>query len=106
MRFALFCAIVIALALPALAPASFPAPVAVRRAVQVWPRSQRSAALAVAYCESRFQTGARNGQYLGLWQLGTRERRLYGYGRTALAQARSAHRLWLARGWRPWACRP
>jgi hypothetical protein len=81
-------------------------PPAVRRAVQVWPKAQRGTALAVAWCESRFETWARNGQYWGIWQLGKHERAKYGYGPTALAQARGAVRLWRARGWEPWSCRP
>jgi hypothetical protein len=41
----------------------------------------------VAYCESRFSTWAQNGQYLGLFQMGSNERATYGHGSTAYAQA-------------------
>lgn len=65
-------------------------------------------ALQVARCESGLHTWARNGQYLGLFQMGWRERRLYGHGATARAQAQAAHRYFLATGrtWRPWSCKP
>jgi hypothetical protein len=68
-------------------------------------------ALRVAWCESRFQTTARNGQYLGLFQMGSHERRTFGHGATALAQARAAYRYYRyslrhnGDGWRPWSCR-
>ncbi|HUF01932.1 MAG TPA: hypothetical protein VMN35_05870 [Gaiellaceae bacterium] len=65
-------------------------------------------AIAVARCESRLDTGARNGQYLGLFQMGSHERRLFGHGRTAHAQSRAAHRYFVRSGrdWSPWSCKP
>lgn len=65
-------------------------------------------ALRVAWCESRLDTRARNGQYRGLFQMGSWERRRYGHGSTAHAQARAAHRYFVASGrdWSPWECRP
>jgi hypothetical protein len=64
-------------------------------------------ALAVAWCESRLTTTARNGQYLGLFQMGTNERRLFGHGEGAHAQALAAHRYFVRSGrdWSPWSCR-
>lgn len=64
-------------------------------------------AVTVARCESRLVTTARNGQYLGLFQMGWSERRLFGHGRTAHAQARAAHRYFVRSGrdWSPWSCR-
>lgn len=64
-------------------------------------------ALDVAWCESRFQTTARNGQYLGLFQMGSHERRLFGHGRTAYEQSLAAHRYFVVSGrdWSPWGCR-
>jgi hypothetical protein len=64
-------------------------------------------ALAVAWCESRLLTTAHNGQYLGLFQMGSNERRLFGHGDTAHAQALAAHRYFVASGrdWSPWGCR-
>jgi len=64
-------------------------------------------ALRVAWCESRYHTWARNGQYLGIFQMGTTERATYGHGPTALDQAVAAHRYFLAaNGWGPWECKP
>lgn len=64
-------------------------------------------ALAIAWCESRHSTRAQNGQYLGLFQMGSHERRLFGHGATARAQAVAAHRYFVVSGrdWSPWACR-
>jgi len=65
-------------------------------------------ALAVSRCESGLQTTAQNGQYLGLFQMGTTARRLYGHGASALEQAQAAHRYFLdsGRDWGPWSCKP
>ena len=65
-------------------------------------------ALSVAWCESRYSTTAQNGQYLGLFQMGWSERRLYGHGRTARRQALAAHRYFVISGrdWSPWGCKP
>lgn len=67
-----------------------------------------SQALRVSWCESRWHTTARNGQYLGLFQMGSWERRTFGHGAGAWAQARAAHRYFVATGrdWSPWTCRP
>jgi len=64
-------------------------------------------ALAVAWCESKWYVWAGNGQYLGLFQMGSWERRTYGHGSGAWAQARAALRYFNASGrdWSPWACR-
>jgi hypothetical protein len=65
-------------------------------------------ALAVSRCESGLSTTAQNGQYLGLFQMGSNERRLFGHGPSALEQATAAHRYFVAsgRGWGPWSCKP
>lgn len=65
-------------------------------------------ALAVAWCESRYDVWAGNGQYLGLFQMGDYARSTYGHGDTALEQARAAYAYFAASGydWSPWACRP
>lgn len=69
-----------------------------------------SQALSIARCESgRSMTPrARNGQYLGAFQMGASERRLYGHGDTVLEQARAAWRYFVDSGkdWSPWSCRP
>lgn len=63
-------------------------------------------ALLVAECETggRWDTWARNGQYRGLFQMGTSERRRYGHGIDPWTQARAAKRYFIATGysWRPW----
>ena len=65
-------------------------------------------ALAVSRCESGLSTDAQNGQYLGLFQMGSTERRLFGHGPTAAEQAAAAHRYFVASGrdWSPWSCKP
>jgi hypothetical protein len=64
-------------------------------------------AIAFAWCESHLQTTAQNGQYLGLFQMGSYERQLFGHGPTAHAQAVAAHRYFVRSGrdWSPWSCR-
>jgi hypothetical protein len=64
-------------------------------------------AIAVAWCESRLQTTAQNGQYLGMFQMGSHERGLFGHGSTPHAQAEAAHRYFVRSGrdWSPWGCR-
>jgi hypothetical protein len=64
-------------------------------------------AVAVAQCESGLSTTAENGQYLGLFQMGSYERELFGHGDSALAQAAAAHRYFVRSGrdWSPWSCR-
>lgn len=62
-------------------------------------------ALRVARCESGLSTGAANGQYEGLFQMGSSERSRYGSGSSAWDQARAAHAYYSAAGgWGPWTC--
>jgi hypothetical protein len=65
-------------------------------------------ALQVARCESGFSTTAANGQYLGLFQMGSSERQLFGHGASAKSQAKAAYRYFLTSGrdWSPWSCKP
>ena len=65
-------------------------------------------ALRVSWCESRHSTSAQNGQYLGLFQMGSSERRLFGHGHTAHRQALAAHTYFVVSGrdWSPWSCKP
>jgi hypothetical protein len=65
-------------------------------------------ALSVAWCESRHSTTAQNGQYLGLFQMGSHERQTHGHGDTAHQQAVAAHRYFVLSGrdWSPWSCKP
>jgi hypothetical protein len=63
-------------------------------------------AVMVARCESHLDVNAANGQYLGLFQMGSWARATYGHGPTALEQARAAYRYFRVAGWAPWACKP
>ncbi len=65
-------------------------------------------ALQVAHCESGYRTTAQNGQYLGIFQMGSSERRQFGHGSTALEQAQAAYRYFVLSGrdWSPWSCKP
>ena len=64
-------------------------------------------AVAVAQCESGLSTTAHNGQYLGLFQMGSYERQLFGHGTSPIDQAAAAHRYFVRSGrdWSPWSCR-
>lgn len=75
---------------------------------QVWLRRpyQCYAAVNVAWCESTLRPWAANGIYLGIFQMGRRERARFGHGRTTWDQARAARRYWLLSHWQPWQCRP
>jgi len=65
-------------------------------------------ALRVARCESGYSVNAQNGEYLGLFQMGPMERRIFGHGDTALEQAQAAYRYFVRSGsdWSPWSCKP
>jgi hypothetical protein len=65
-------------------------------------------ALAVSWCESKWYRWAANGQYLGIFQMGSWERSTYGHGNGAWAQAKAAWRYFVASGkdWSPWSCKP
>jgi len=67
-----------------------------------------SQALRVAWCESRYSTWASNGQYLGLFQMGSYARARYGHGADAWTQARAARAYFIdsGRNWSPWSCKP
>jgi hypothetical protein len=65
-------------------------------------------AVQVARCESGVQTTAQNGQYLGLFQMGSSARRIFGHGESAIEQAEAAYRYFVRSGrdWSPWSCKP
>ena len=69
------------------------------------------AMMAVAFCESRLNPSATNGQYLGLYQLGLTHRadaliQRFGW-RDPYAQALHTARVVSRAGsWRPWECQP
>lgn len=67
--------------------------------------SQCAMALRVAYRESRYSIHAINGQYYGLFQMGSSERSHFatiGYS-TAYEQTVAAHNYYLVSGWSPWS---
>lgn len=72
--------------------------------------AQAVEAINVASCETggTFSVWAQNGQYLGIFQMGSSERATYGHGNDPWAQSEAAHRYWDASGrdWSPWSCRP
>jgi hypothetical protein len=67
-------------------------------------------AISVSSCETggTFDTDAANGQFLGLFQMGSYARSVYGHGHAALEQTQAAFRYFVASGrdWSPWACKP
>jgi hypothetical protein len=68
-------------------------------------RTECSKALSVAACESRFSTGASNGQYFGLFQMGAGERaRFGGSSLDPWDQVRAAYAYYRVAGWTPWEC--
>lgn len=73
-------------------------------------RGRCGEALAVARCEagSPPSRNATNGQYLGIFQMGSFARSTYGHSSTALGQARAAYRYFVdsGRDWSPWSCKP
>ena len=98
-----------------------PAPCATRTPLQavrcLWPAASRQRALRVAQCESTADAPASiarrrglgrwavNGDHVGVFQLGARERHTYGayrVGASAATQVRAAIALHAARGWQPW----
>ncbi len=63
-------------------------------------------AVRVARCESGplLNPRARNGQFLGTFQMGYAERRRFGHGPGVRQQSLAAWRYFRLAGWRPWAC--
>ena len=78
------------------------------RAIRVVFGRHAAEALAVARCESGLSEWAQNGQYLGLFQMGTAARSRYGHGASPYDQAKAAHAYFVdsGRGWGPWSCKP
>lgn len=66
--------------------------------------SECQKALSVARCESGFSTAAVNGQYLGIFQMGSYARARYGHGSDAWTQVRAAYAYFRDAGWAPWEC--
>jgi hypothetical protein len=85
-----------------------PVPAPVFKAVRAYwlTKPERVKAFDVVACETggAYNTTAVNGQYLGLFQMGSFARARYGHGGTAMAQARAAHAYYVDAGWSPWEC--
>lgn len=81
-----------------------------RRAVCSYFGNYCSQAMAVVRCETggTYYPWSRNGQYLGIFQMGSNERARYGHGNDVWTQARAAYRYFVdsGRDWSPWACKP
>ena len=85
-----------------------PVPPSVFKAVRAnWKTTaERVKAFDVISCETggTYSTRASNGQYLGLFQMGSWARSRFGHGWSARAQAHAAHLYWLVSGWSGWSC--
>ncbi len=72
-----------------------------------WPCGE---ALSIAYCESRFTADAYNAGNYGLFQVWDGWAMKYGLSPSQLFDPETnvwvAHEIWLAQGWKPWACQP
>lgn len=87
----------------------------VRKAVcYYFPGSLCNQAMNVVGCETghTYSVWAKNGQYLGIFQMGSGERGRFGHGNNAWAQAKAARAYYDYEisihqwGWRPWSCKP
>jgi hypothetical protein len=65
-----------------------------------------SQAMQIVNCETggTYDPWASNGQYLGIFQMGSEVRAIYGHGNNVWAQAKAAYALFRARGFQPWLC--
>lgn len=81
-----------------------------QRAVCHYFGSYCSQAMEVVKCETggTYSPWAANGQYLGIFQMGSHERATYGHGNNVWAQARAAWNYFSVTGkdWSPWQCKP
>jgi len=77
-----------------------------RAAVCYYFRSNCDFAMSVVRCETggTYSPYARNGQYWGIFQMGSRERARYGHSWDVWGQARAAHAYYVDAGWSRWAC--
>ena len=93
-------------------PDSDPAPKGRRIIEEVFPAHLAAAATSVAHCESRMDGNARNGKYLGLFQIGPREWAAHKprpdaniFDRRDNAEAALSY--WMeSRSWKRWSCKP
>lgn len=107
-----FCSIVVSFTLSGLGELSASASnySQARAAIYTIFGSYSSQAMAVARCETggTYDPRASNGQYLGIFQMGSSERAQYGHGPSWLVQAAAAYQYFIdsGRNWGPWSCKP
>ena len=63
-----------------------------------------STAMQIVNCETggTYDPRSSNGQYLGIFQMGSNERATFGHGNDVWTQARAAYRYYLKAGFGPW----
>lgn len=89
------------------APEKSPAETAIEKAFSQHGETVVTEAKRVAWCESRWQPDVRNGQYLGLFQLGAYHWwRFDGPWYDPEVNAAAAQSLYTEQGWTPWTCKP
>ena len=74
------------------------------RAVCFYFKSNCTEAMKIVKCETggSYSPWSANGQYLGIFQMGSQERRNYGHGNNVWAQAKAAYAYFKDAGWHPW----
>jgi hypothetical protein len=74
------------------------------RAVCFYFKSNCATAMQIVKCETggTYTPWSANGQYLGIFQMGSQERRTYGHGNNVWAQARAAYAYYRVAGFGPW----
>jgi hypothetical protein len=75
-----------------------------RKAVCYYFGSNCAQAMQIVRCETggTYYPWAQNGQYLGIFQMGSNERAKYGHGNNVWAQAKAAYAYFRDAGWHPW----
>ena len=77
-----------------------------QRAVCFYFGSNCAEAMVIVNCETggTYSPWASNGQYQGMFQMGSYARAKYGQGNNVWAQAKAAYRMFRAQGWSGWLC--
>lgn len=77
-----------------------------RAAVCYYFGPQCNTAMSIVNCETggTYSPYAQNGQYLGIFQMGSWARSTFGHGWNVWVQARAAYRYYRSSGWGPWEC--
>lgn len=88
-------------AIPTAAPVA-PSLTGIRAEIARWWPGDDAKVLCLVDEESDFNPNARNGIYLGLFQMDGDFRATYGYGPSVKEQTLAAWRGFQARGWQPW----